>query len=57
VKLGVPTYVTESSYVPTNYPVAYKMMDSASGAGGATTSISAGETDITLNVQVTYSIQ
>jgi uncharacterized protein len=57
VTLGKATYVTESSYVPTNYPVAYKMLDSASGAGGATTAISAGETDITLNVQVTYSIQ
>jgi uncharacterized protein len=55
VTLGKPTYVTENSYAPANYPVAYKL-DAAAGAG-PTTPISAGETDITLSVQVTYSIQ
>jgi uncharacterized protein len=57
VKLGAPTYVSESSYVPTNYPIAYKAMDSAGAGARPVTSISAGETDITLSVQVTYSIQ
>lgn len=56
VTLGKPTYVSENSYAPQQpYPVAYKM-DAASGAG-PTTPISAGETDITLSVQVTYAIQ
>jgi uncharacterized protein len=56
IKLGKPTYVTENSYIPTSYPVAYKM-DAASGGAGASTPITAGETDITLSVQVTYSIE
>jgi uncharacterized protein len=56
IKLGKPTYVTENSYAPVNYPVAYKMDAVASGAG-ASTPITAGETDITLSVQVTYSIE
>jgi uncharacterized protein len=55
IKLGKPTFVSESSYTPTNYPVAYKMAADSAGAGS--TPISPGESDITLNVQVTYSIQ
>jgi uncharacterized protein len=55
VTLGKITFVTESSYVPVqNYPVMYK--DSASGAAPST-SITPGESDITLNVQVYYAIQ
>lgn len=57
VNLGAPTYVSENTYAPTSYPVAYKAMDMELSAGGAATSISAGETEITLNVQVSYSIQ
>jgi uncharacterized protein YggE len=54
VTLGKPTYISQSSYYPQtiNY---YK--DSAVGAASApSTPISPGETDITLTVQVTYSI-
>jgi uncharacterized protein YggE len=54
VTLGKPTYISQSSYYPQtiNY---YK--DSAGGAVSApSTPISPGETDITLTVQVTYSI-
>jgi uncharacterized protein YggE len=58
VTLGKAFYITESNYSqPVPYPMyAYKGMDSAAGAA-PTTAISAGETDITLNVQVAYSIQ
>jgi uncharacterized protein len=58
VTLGKPSYVSENSYSPyqTPMPVMYKSMDSAGGAV-PTTSISAGETDITMSVQVTYDIQ
>jgi len=53
--LGPVTYVTESSYVPTNpYPVMYK--DASMGASPST-SISAGEMEVVLNVQVAYSIK
>ncbi len=53
--LGQVTYVTESSYVPANpYPVMFK--DSAMGAAPST-SISAGEMEVVLNVQVAYSIK
>jgi len=55
VSLGQPTYVTESSYVPS--PI-YR--DVAMGAmpipAPAPTPVSPGEMDITLNVQVTYAI-
>jgi uncharacterized protein len=58
VNLGPANYITESNYsIPIRYAEGmYKSMDSAAGAM-PTTSISPGETDITLNVQVTYSIQ
>jgi uncharacterized protein YggE len=54
VKLGKPIYITESSYVPTVYrdTVALK----AEAASGATTSISAGELEVTANVQIAYEI-
>lgn len=53
--LGPATYVSESSYVPgpTPYPV-YK--DAAMGAAPST-SISAGEMEVVLNVQIAYSIK
>jgi uncharacterized protein len=58
VKLGSATYISESSYsMPIRYPEAmYKSMDSAAGSM-PTTSINPGETDVTLSVQVDYSIQ
>ena len=55
VKLGRPTYVTENAYYP---PVPYPMGAlKAEAAAADTTPISPGETDIILNVQVTYAIQ
>ena len=55
VKLGRPTYVTENAYNP---PVPYPMGAlKAEAAAVDTTPISPGETDIILNVQVTYAIQ
>jgi uncharacterized protein len=56
VKLGKPSYVSESSYMPNSYPVAYKL-DSGAGGAAPSTPITPGESDITLSVQVTYSIQ
>lgn len=57
VSLGKAIYITESTASqPIIYPqYASKGMDMASAA--PTTTISAGETDITLNVQVAYAIQ
>ena len=56
--LGPATYVSESSYVPTNpVPVYAKLDSAASGAVAPTTSISAGETNVTLDVQIAYSIK
>ena len=57
VNLGKPTYVVENSSSPVYYPQAYNKMDSVAAAGVPTTPISAGEMDITLNVQVAYAIQ
>jgi uncharacterized protein len=57
VTLGKVTYVSESSYsqpYPVSVPM-YKAMDSAGGA--PSTSISPGQTDIVLNIQVAYAIQ
>lgn len=57
VTLGKVTYITENSYSQP-YPISapmYKSMDSAGAV--PTTSINPGQTDITLNVQVAYSIQ
>jgi len=55
VTLGKPVYISESSVSPTS-SVSYATRDAASGASVPTTSISAGEADITINVQVVYSI-
>ncbi len=56
VTLGKPTYIVENSASPVNYPQSYYKMDSVAGAA-PTTAISAGEMDITLNVQVCYAIK
>jgi uncharacterized protein YggE len=55
VKLGKPTYISESSYQPG--PI-YRgdTVATAEAAPSVETPISAGEMELTLNVQVTYSI-
>jgi uncharacterized protein YggE len=53
VRLGKPTYITESSYQPGYIYVPGARVDEAMESG---TPISPGETEITLNVQVTYDI-
>ena len=52
VKLGKPTYISEG----TIYPIYTRTMYEAAGAAPAPTPISAGEMELTLNVQVTYAI-
>lgn len=56
VKLGAVTYITESTgYYPT--PVPMMRADAMGGAASAASApISAGETEITLNVTVVYAI-
>ena len=55
VKLGKPTYISESFYLPSSYRYdMYKIEDEQAYA--PSTIISAGEMDISLNVQVTYAI-
>ena len=55
IKLGKPTYITESSYIP--QPIFRGGFEKMAAAPGMVdTPISAGELDITLNVQVVYSI-
>ena len=55
VKLGKPTYISESSYTPG--PI-YRtdMVSKAEGVPAASTPISAGEMDITMNIQMAYDI-
>jgi uncharacterized protein len=55
VKLGKPVYITESSYTPV--PI-YRDALKAEAAGGssASTPISTGELDVTVNVQIAYNI-
>jgi len=53
-KLGKPTYITESVYYPQPIYAGYEKM--AGAPAMAETPISAGELDITVNVQVVYSI-
>lgn len=53
VTLGKPTYISESSYIPTPMPAMYK----EAAPDSAPTPISPGEMDITVNVQVVYAIQ
>lgn len=58
VTLGKPTYITESSYIPG--PVIRADIAKAApvpAPAAPPTEISAGEQEITVNVQVTYSIQ
>lgn len=56
ISLGKPVYISESSYVPQpRYDQAYKMV--AGAAPAAETSISPGETEITVNVQIAYAIK
>ena len=55
VKLGKPTYISESYYQPSSYRYDVPMMD-AGKSSAPSTIISPGEMDITLNVQVTYAI-
>jgi uncharacterized protein len=58
ITLGKATYVSESTYTPyTPYYENYKSVDMAAGGSIPATSISAGETDITMNVQIIFSIQ
>jgi uncharacterized protein YggE len=54
VKLGKPIYIAESSSY--NPPIVYLDYKSAEGAVVPTTSISPGETELQLTVQVVYSI-
>ncbi|UCB43981.1 MAG: SIMPL domain-containing protein [Dehalococcoidales bacterium] len=54
VRLGKPTYITESSYQPGTIYFSGARVDEAMEAE---TPISPGETEITLNVQVTYDIR
>lgn len=56
VTLGKPTYITESAYFP--QPIFRGGFEKAAAAPGmmVDTPISAGELDITLNVQIVYSI-
>jgi uncharacterized protein YggE len=52
ITLGKPTYISESSYYPVPTPI--RLADQ--GIPSAETSISPGETDITITVQVAYAI-
>jgi len=57
VKLGKPTYISESSYVPSPiYPRAYAEKAGAPMPAPAT-QISPGEMDITVTVQIAYAVQ
>jgi len=55
VELGKPTYITESSYVPTIYRD-YAMGEAAAPMPDVPTSISPGELEVTVNVQIGYAI-
>lgn len=56
VKLGKPTYISESSYIPGPIYREDMMMEKAAGAPAVETPISPGEMEITLNVQLVYTI-
>ncbi|MFC1911048.1 SIMPL domain-containing protein [Chloroflexota bacterium] len=57
VTLGKPSYVTESSYIPGPiYRDTYMKAEAAMAPAATPTPISAGEMEITVNVQVTYNI-
>ncbi len=55
VKLGKPTYISESFYLPSGYRYDALMMETAKSSAPSTV-ISPGEMEITLSVQVTYAI-
>ena len=55
VELGKPTYITESSYVPTIYRD-YSMGEAAVPMPTVPTSINPGEMEVTVNVQIGYAI-
>jgi uncharacterized protein YggE len=55
VKLGKPIYITESSYVPSTIYRDVALKAEAS-SGAPTTPVSAGELEVTANVQITYEI-
>ena len=57
VTLGKPTYVSDNNNSPISYAPTFAKSDSAGAGIVPTTAISAGEMDITLNVQVSYAIQ
>ncbi len=55
VKLGKPSYISESTYVPS--PIYRQdMVESTVGVPAPSTPISPGEMEITLNVQLAYTI-
>jgi uncharacterized protein len=56
VRLGLPTYITESSYVPVPIYKGGAMMEGAASGSVPTTPITPGELEVTVNVQVVYSI-
>ena len=55
VKLGKLAYITENSYMPTSNYYSRDMV-MAESAGGMSTSISAGEMEVTTSVQMAYAI-
>jgi hypothetical protein len=58
VTLGKATYVSESTSTPyAPYYETYRSVNMAEGGSTPSTAISAGETDITMNVQIIFSIQ
>ena len=56
VKLGKPTYISESSYIPGPIYRQDMMMEKAAGVPAVETPISPGEMEISLNVQLAYAI-
>jgi uncharacterized protein YggE len=56
VKLAKPTYISESSYMPGPVYRQDMIMEKVAGASAVETPISPGEMEITLNVQLAYSI-
>ena len=55
VTLGKPVYITDTTYTPSTQ-VAYDTRTSSGVAATPSTTISAGDTNITINVQVVYAI-
>jgi len=55
VRLGKPTYISESIYYPV-YPPQFRMTEAPAAAPAPTTPISPGEMKISLDIQVVYAI-